>query len=108
LRWEAGPAGRLALKQPLSARPRLGRAPPPLRPHHCACQTQSHWPAATPPPPPPPPAKHAQITRATDFFGPALLTHLLLPSLARAAPSRVVNVSSLGEAVGALEWGDLR
>ncbi|GBF99588.1 hypothetical protein Rsub_12213 [Raphidocelis subcapitata] len=48
------------------------------------------------------------ITRATDFFGPALLTHLLLPALARGAPSRVVNVSSLGEAAGGLEWGDLR
>ncbi|KIY95843.1 Retinol dehydrogenase 13 [Monoraphidium neglectum] len=49
-----------------------------------------------------------EVTRAVDYFGPVLLTHLLLPSLAVAAPSRVVSVSSLGEALGALDWGDLR
>lgn len=50
-----------------------------------------------------------QITRAVNFFGPALLTHLLLPSLAAAAPARVVNVCSVGEAAGRLRWGpDLR
>ncbi|KAI8468566.1 MAG: hypothetical protein J3K34DRAFT_522853 [Monoraphidium minutum] len=49
-----------------------------------------------------------EVTRAVDFFGPALLTHLLLPSLAAAAPARVVSVTSLGEAVGSLDWKDLK
>lgn len=48
-----------------------------------------------------------QVTRATDYFGPALLAHLLLPSLAAAAPSRLVNMSSLGEMTGRLAWNDL-
>lgn len=35
-----------------------------------------------------------ELIFATDYIGPYLLTHLLLPSLRSSAPSRVVNVSS--------------
>lgn len=75
----------------------MRRLPPP---HPClVALVQSK---NSPPPPAPP-----QVSRAINFFGPALLTHLLLPSLASAAPARVVNMSSLGEAFGRLAWHDL-
>jgi len=38
-----------------------------------------------------------ELRLAVNYLAPFLLTHLLLPSLARAAPSRIVNVSSLGQ-----------
>ena len=44
----------------------------------------------------------------TNVFGPAYLTHLLLDQLKAAAPSRIVWVSSQLEAVGTLNWDDLR
>lgn len=54
------------------------------------------------------PRGHIEVTRAINFFGPALLTHLLLPTLAAAAPSRVVNVSSFGEVFGSLDMSDIK
>ena len=36
-----------------------------------------------------------ELIFATDYIGPFLLTHLLLPLLRTSAPSRVVNVSSI-------------
>lgn len=57
-----------------------------------------------------PHANHStrQVTLATDYFGPVLLTHLLLPALARAAPSRIIDMSRGGEMMGRVDWGDLR
>lgn len=46
-------------------------------------------------------------TWATNFLGPFLLTQLLLPVLRAAPEPRVVNVSSEGHRMGALDWGDL-
>ncbi len=48
--------------------------------------------------------KHREVSRdgyelrfAVNYLAPFLLTHLLLPNLRRAAPSRIVNVSSKGQ-----------
>jgi NAD(P)-dependent dehydrogenase (short-subunit alcohol dehydrogenase family) len=38
-----------------------------------------------------------ELRFAVNYLAPFLLTHLLLPLLARSAPSRVVNVSSVGQ-----------
>ena len=38
-----------------------------------------------------------ELRFAVNYLAPFLLTHLLLPTLRRSAPSRVVNVSSLGQ-----------
>ena len=46
-------------------------------------------------------------TWATNFLGPFLLTQLLLPVLRASPEPRVVNVSSEGHRVGALDWSDL-
>lgn len=38
-----------------------------------------------------------ELRMAVNYLAPFLLTHLLLPNLERAAPSRIVNVASLGQ-----------
>jgi NAD(P)-dependent dehydrogenase (short-subunit alcohol dehydrogenase family) len=38
-----------------------------------------------------------ELRLAVNYLAPFLLTHLLLPNLLRAAPSRIVNVASLGQ-----------
>ncbi|GLI68154.1 hypothetical protein VaNZ11_012491, partial [Volvox africanus] len=48
-----------------------------------------------------------EITHATNFYGPLYLTLLLLPRLRASAPSRVVNVASVGEMFGKVHWEDL-
>ncbi|MDQ2869484.1 MAG: SDR family NAD(P)-dependent oxidoreductase [Acidobacteriota bacterium] len=48
-----------------------------------------------------------ELTWATNFLGPFLLTRLLLPALRRAPAGRVVNVSSVGHKSGRLEWDNL-
>ena len=49
-----------------------------------------------------------ELTFATNVLGPFALTALLLPALAAAAPSRVVNVSSGGMYTARLELDDLQ
>lgn len=48
-----------------------------------------------------------ELTWATNFLGPFLLTRLLLPALRKAPAGRVVNVSSVGHKSGRLEWDNL-
>ncbi|MCA1611214.1 MAG: SDR family NAD(P)-dependent oxidoreductase [Acidobacteria bacterium] len=48
-----------------------------------------------------------ELTWATNFLGPFLLTRLLLPALRKAPAARVVNVSSVGHKSGRLEWDNL-
>jgi NAD(P)-dependent dehydrogenase (short-subunit alcohol dehydrogenase family) len=43
---------------------------------------------------------------ATNHFGHFLLTRLLLPALERGAPSRVVNLSSIGHRITAVDFDD--
>jgi len=47
-----------------------------------------------------------ELRFAVNYLAPFLLTHRLLPALLEAAPSRVVNVSSLGQEE--LDFGDLQ
>jgi NAD(P)-dependent dehydrogenase (short-subunit alcohol dehydrogenase family) len=49
-----------------------------------------------------------ELTFATNVLGPFLLTALLVPSLAAAAPSRVINVSSGGMYTAKLDLDDLQ
>jgi dehydrogenase/reductase SDR family protein 12 len=49
-----------------------------------------------------------ELTFATNVLGPFLLTALLLPALRRAAPSRVVNVSSGGMYTARIDLADLQ
>jgi NAD(P)-dependent dehydrogenase (short-subunit alcohol dehydrogenase family) len=39
-----------------------------------------------------------ELRLAVNYLAPFLLTHLLLPMLRRSAPSRIVNVASIGQA----------
>lgn len=45
---------------------------------------------------------------AVNYLAPYLLTRLLLPSLRRAAPARIVNLSSETEALGHIHFDDLQ
>ncbi|KAA3676202.1 retinol dehydrogenase 12 [Paragonimus westermani] len=49
-----------------------------------------------------------ELTMGTNHLGPFLLTSLLLPLLERGAPSRVINVSSMGHYYGGLCKPDLQ
>ena len=49
----------------------------------------------------------AQVTLASNFFGPLYLSHLLLDILMRNAPARIVFESSLLEQWGHVDWNDL-
>ena len=51
-------------------------------------------------------ADGVELTFATNVLGPFLLTSLLLPALAAAAPSRVITVSSGGMYTARLDAGD--
>lgn len=48
-----------------------------------------------------------ELTWATNFLGPFLLTRRLLPALLGGADPRVVNVSSVGHRSGRLDWDNL-
>ncbi len=48
-----------------------------------------------------------ELTFATNHLSPFLLTHLLLPALERAAPSRVVTVASEAHRSQRIDFGDL-
>lgn len=45
---------------------------------------------------------------ATNYFGHFLLTHLLLDKLMGNAPARIVWISLGAEALGEVDWNDLR
>ncbi len=49
-----------------------------------------------------------QVTMATNYFGTFYLTHMLLDSLARSTPSRMVITNSLSEMHGHLDFSDLK
>ncbi|KAG2495651.1 hypothetical protein HYH03_006251 [Edaphochlamys debaryana] len=49
-----------------------------------------------------------ETTHAINYYGPLYLTLLLLPRLRACAPSRVVNMASMGEVFGTIHWNDLR
>lgn len=49
-----------------------------------------------------------EVTMVTDYFGPVYLTQLLLPRMLQSQSARIVNMSSCGEAVGRLDFQDLR
>lgn len=49
-----------------------------------------------------------QITLGTNFFGPLLLTQLLLPVLKTTPPARVVWVTSPEESMGETDWSDIK
>jgi dehydrogenase/reductase SDR family protein 12 len=53
-------------------------------------------------------ADGVELTFATNVLGPFLLTNLLLPTLRRGAPARIVNVSSGGMYTQRLRAGDLQ
>jgi dehydrogenase/reductase SDR family protein 12 len=53
-------------------------------------------------------AEGFELTFATNVLGPFLLTSLLLPALRRAAPSRVINVSSAGMYTARIDVDDLQ
>ena len=46
-----------------------------------------------------------ELRLAVNYLAPFLLTHLLLPTLRRSAPSRIVNVASIGQA--SIDFDDL-
>jgi NAD(P)-dependent dehydrogenase (short-subunit alcohol dehydrogenase family) len=48
-----------------------------------------------------------ELTMAVDYFGPVLLTMLLLPLIRQTPGARIVNVSSAASAYGSLNLGDL-
>jgi NAD(P)-dependent dehydrogenase (short-subunit alcohol dehydrogenase family) len=48
-----------------------------------------------------------ELILATNHLGPFLLTHLLADALAAAAPSRVINVSSMMQRGARIDWDDL-
>jgi NAD(P)-dependent dehydrogenase (short-subunit alcohol dehydrogenase family) len=48
-----------------------------------------------------------ELILATNHLGPFLLTHLLADALARGAPSRVINVSSMMQRGARIDWDDL-
>ena len=48
-------------------------------------------------------ARGIELTFQVNYLAPFLLTQLMLPSLARGAPSRIVNVSSMAHAVVPLD-----
>lgn len=50
---------------------------------------------------------NVEMTLATNYLGPFLLTTLLLDLLKKSAPSRIVNVSSIVYALGKIEFGNL-
>lgn len=50
---------------------------------------------------------NVELTFATNYLGPFLLTTLLLDLLKKSAPSRIVNVSSMVYAFGKIEFGNL-
>lgn len=49
-----------------------------------------------------------ETTFATNHLGPFLLTNLLLDEIKAAAPSRIVNVSSMGHTSAFINWDDLQ
>lgn len=49
-----------------------------------------------------------ELMLAVNHLAPFLLTNLLLPSLQAAAPSRIVNVASMGYKQGDIHFGDLQ
>ena len=50
-----------------------------------------------------------QVTLGTNYFGPLLLTHLLLDNLRENAPARIVNQGSISEQMsGGVYWDDLK
>lgn len=50
---------------------------------------------------------NVELTFATNYLGPFLLTTLLLDLLKKSAPSRIINVSSMVYALGKIEFGNL-
>ncbi|KAL3864927.1 hypothetical protein ACJMK2_006571 [Sinanodonta woodiana] len=53
-------------------------------------------------------AEGFETVYATNHFGPFLLTNLLLDLLKKSAPSRIVNVSSIGHKFGSIEFDNLK
>jgi len=50
-----------------------------------------------------------QVTLGTNYFGPMLLTELLLPKMKESAPARIVSVGSPAEQFsGGVYWDDLK
>jgi NAD(P)-dependent dehydrogenase (short-subunit alcohol dehydrogenase family) len=47
-----------------------------------------------------------ELQLGTNYLGPFLLTMLLIPALRRAAPSRVVNLSSVAHEFSDIDWDD--
>jgi NAD(P)-dependent dehydrogenase (short-subunit alcohol dehydrogenase family) len=49
-----------------------------------------------------------ELTFATNYLAPFLLTELLLDTLKASAPARIVNVSSSGHTIGDIDFADLQ